>query len=407
MTYSDIVEYAHGTEGTVKGSESLAQRIAALRQTFTQRFGRPPEVIVRAPGRVNLIGEHTDYNDGFVLPAAIDRNVLLAAAHRGDDCVHLLAVDLNSEDGFSLTSVTRAEARQWPNYHRGVAAMLQARGYPLTGADVAFSSNVPIGAGLSSSAAVEVAAAFGFLTIAGQEMDRAQMALACQQAEHEYAGVPCGIMDQFISALGRANHVLLIDCRDLSYRHVPVPTGARIVVADTGVRRALAGSEYRVRRVQCEDAVEALRSVLSDMRALRDVSLDDLRRHGHLLPEVVLRRARHIVSENQRVLDTVAALERGDLAHVGSLLIESHRSLRDDYEVSSSELDAMVEAAMAVPGCFGSRLTGAGFGGCTVSLVADGAVDDFVRHLSLAYRERTGRAATVYVTQAADGVGLV
>ncbi len=394
-------------EARVNGSESLAQRVAALQQTFVQRYGREPQIVVRAPGRVNLIGEHTDYNDGFVLPAAIDLDVLLAAARRDDERVHLLAVDLNGEDEFSLTAVTRHEERQWPNYHRGVAAMLQARGYRLVGADVAFSSNIPIGAGLSSSAAVEVAAAFGFLTLAGQEMDRAQMALACQQAEHEYAGVPCGIMDQLISALGRADHALLIDCRDLSYRHVPVPRGVRIVVADTSVRRDLASSEYRVRRAQCEDAVEVLRAELPGIRALRDVSLDDLQRYRHLLPDVVFRRARHVISENQRVLDTVAALERGDLACVGRLLTESHRSLRDDYDVSSPELDAMVEAAMAVPGCFGSRLTGAGFGGCTVSLVADGAVDDFVSHLSQAYRERIGRLAMVYVTRAADGVGLI
>ncbi len=391
----------------MKDSEALAQRVAALSQVFARRFGQTPEIVVRAPGRVNLIGEHTDYNDGFVLPAAIDRNVLLAAARRNDDRVHLLAVDLNSEDEFLLSAAERIEERLWSNYHRGVAFMLQAHGYPLIGANVAFSSNVPIGAGLSSSAAVETAIAFGLLTLADQEMNRPQMALACQQAEHEYAGVPCGIMDQFISALGRTNHVLLIDCRDLSYQHVPVPTAARIVVADTGVRRALAGSEYRVRRRQCEEAVRLLQPVLPGIRALRDVSVEDLGRHGHLLPEVVRRRARHVVSENQRVLDTVAALERGDLPYVGQLLVESHRSLRDDYEVSSPELDAMVEAAMAVPGCFGSRLTGAGFGGCTVSLVANGAVDDFVRYLSLAYRERTGREATVYVTQAADGVGLV
>lgn len=385
----------------------MGQRVAALRQTFVNRYGREPQILVRAPGRVNLIGEHTDYNDGFVLPAAIDRNVLLAAARRDDDRVHLLAVDLDGEDEFSLMAITRHAERRWPNYHRGVAAMLQARGYRLVGADVAFSSNIPIGAGLSSSAAVEVAAAFGFLALAGQEMDRVQMALACQQAEHEYAGVPCGIMDQLISALGRAHHALLIDCRDLSYRHVPIPKGARIVVADTSVRRDLASSEYRVRRAQCEDAVDVLRDELPSIRALRDVSLDELYRYQHLLPDVVFRRARHVVTENRRVLDMAAALERGDLACAGRLLAESHRSLRDDYEVSSPELDALVEAAMAAPGCFGARLTGAGFGGCIVSLVADDAVADFARYVSQAYRERMGRQALVYVTNADDGVGLV
>ncbi len=387
--------------------EPLDKRVAMLRQAFEQRFGRAPEVLVRAPGRVNLIGEHTDYNDGFVLPAAIDRDVLLAAARRADDRIRLWAMDLDDEDEFPLSAIERSEAKPWSNYQRGVAAMLQARGYRLVGANVAFSSNVPIGAGLSSSAAVEVAAAFGFLTLSGQTMDRAQMALACQQAEHEYAGVPCGIMDQFISALGQAGHALLIDCRDLSYRHVPVPAGVRIVVADTGVRRALAGSEYRVRRAQCEEAVRLLQPVLPGIRALRDVRVEDLQQHGHRLPDVVLRRARHVVSENQRVLDTVAALEQGDLARVGELLIASHESLRDDYEVSSPELDAMVEAALAAPGCLGARLTGAGFGGCTVSLVTEASVEEFVGQLADVYRERTGREATVYVTRASDGVGTL
>lgn len=387
-------------------STDLEQRVSALRGVFRERYGREPEIVVCAPGRVNLIGEHTDYNDGFVLPAAIDRNVLLAAAPREDRRVRLWAADLGEEDEFALDGVTKGE-RHWANYHRGVAAVLESRGLRLVGADVAFASNVPIGAGLSSSAAVEVAAAWGYLALAGLELDRAQVALACQQAEHEFAGVPCGIMDQFISALGRADHVLLIDCRDLSYQHVPVPSAARIVVADTGVRRALAGSEYRVRRAQCEEAVERLRAVLPGIRALRDVSVEELDRHQGLLPEVVLKRARHVVTENQRVMDTVEALRQGDLARVGELLKASHRSLRDDYEVSSPELDAMVEAAVTVPGCYGARLTGAGFGGCTVSLVAEEAVDDFVRYLTQAYRERTGREAAVYVTPAADGVRLL
>ncbi len=386
---------------------TLHERTAALRRAFQQRFGRAPEVLVRAPGRVNLIGEHTDYNDGFVLPAAIDRDVLLAAAPRQDAHVRLWAIDLDEEDRFSLDAIERSPDRPWANYQRGVAAILQRRGYRLSGADIAFSSTVPIGAGLSSSAAVEMAAALGFLTLAGQTMDRVQMALACQQAEHEYAGVPCGIMDQFISALGRAGHALLIDCRDLSYRHVPIPAGACIVVADTGVRRELAGSEYRIRRAQCEEAVRLLQPALPGIRALRDVRREDLQRHGHLLPEAVLRRARHVVTENQRVLDAVAALERGDLHRVGALLTASHESLREDYEVSGPELDAMVEAALAAPGCLGSRLTGAGFGGCTVSLVEEAAVEAFVRALTTGYRERTGREATVYVSQAADGAGLV
>ena len=376
-------------------------RSQQIKEAFARRYGREPAVIVRAPGRVNLIGEHTDYNEGFVLPVAIDRSVLFAAAPRPDRRVVLHALDLGREAAFDLGYIEEDETERWSNYQRGVAHFLQAEGYWLKGMDALFSSNVPVGAGLSSSAAVELAAAYAFSVLGGFTLNRVRMALLCQRAENEFAGVPCGIMDQFIVALGQKGHALLIDCRSLGYQQVPLPSGARVVVADTRVSRALAGSAYAVRRAQCEEGARQL-----GVRALRDVTPEMFAQRAGELSEVVRRRVRHVVYENERVQQAVAALRRGDLAAFGRLMYESHCSLRDDYEVSGPELDWMVEAAMQVEGCYGSRLTGAGFGGCTVSLVADGAVDEFTWAVATRYEARTGKTPFIYVCTAADGVSL-
>ena len=378
------------------------ERISRLSQTFTDYYGRSPSLIVRAPGRVNLIGEHTDYNDGFVLPIAIGRSVLLAAAPRRDRRVHICAIDLNREAKFDLDDIRRHPTERWSNYQRGVAHLLQEAGHRLMGMDAVLTSSVPVGAGLSSSAAVEVAAAWAFTSLSGIEPNRVQMARLCQQAEHEFAGVPCGIMDQFIVALGRQHHALLLDCRSLAVQHVLLPASVRVVVADTGVRRELAGSAYAERRTQCEEATRRL-----GVPALRDVTVEMLAARAGTLPTEVHARARHIVSENERVLDAVATLRRGDVAAFGHLMNESHRSLRDDYEVSGPELDAMVAAAQSLRGCYGSRLTGAGFGGCTVSLVAEESVETFRRDLTARYKVVTGREATVNVCTATDGAGLI
>ena len=386
---------------------SLDQRIDSLRDRFRERFGGEPAIIVRAPGRANLLGGHTDYNDGFVLPIAIDRSVLFAAAARDDRQVVLDALDLDERSEFSLDRLLPSEQHPWSNYQRGVAHFLQARGHSLRGLDGALTSNVPIGSGLSSSAAVEVATAFGFRELNGLDVDLPDLALICQQAEHEFAGVPCGIMDQFVSALGRRDHALLLDCRSLAYELVPLPSTLRVVVCDSGVRRQLAGSEYRVRRAQCEEAVRLLQDVLPAIRALRDVTPDQLRAHRDLLPEVVFRRARHIVHAAARMGQAVTALRSGDAEGFGQAMQDCHASLRDDYEVSSPELEALVEAAGEVTGCYGSRLTGAGFGGCTVSVVADGAVAEFERHVVQRYRGQTGQEATVIVCAAEDGVRAV
>jgi len=367
---------------------------------FAQEFGRPATVIARAPGRVNLIGEHTDYNDGFVLPAAIERETRIAAAPRGDGRVRLIALDLGRETIFSLADIRRSREEPWSNYVRGVAAGLSEAGYALVGFDGLMQGNVPIGAGLSSSAAVEMAALQAFSAVGGFAVPPDRAARIGQKAEHTYVGTNCGLMDQLASALGRPDHVLLIDCRDLSFRPVPVPAGAAILIADTAVRRQLAASAYNERRAQCEAAARAL-----GVPALRDATLEMLARVD--LPDVVARRARHVIAEDERVLATVAALQDGDLHKVGALMDASHASLRDLYEVSSAELDVMVELLRAQPGCYGARLTGAGFGGCAVALMDAGAVEAAIPAVAEAYRARTGLTPALYVTRAAAGASVM
>jgi len=385
-----------------------SERVARATAKFQDVFGDSPRLF-RAPGRVNLIGEHTDYNDGFVLPVAIDRDVLVAARPRTDRTVRLYSLNFDARSEFSLDAIDHDRAQPWSNYVRGLAFYLQEAGLPLRGMDAVVEGNVPIGSGLSSSAALEVASATTFLTLAEVELDPVKMALLCQKAENRFVGVNCGIMDQYISALGRAGHALLIDCRSLEYELVPVAGGGvRVVVADTGVRRGLAGSEYNVRRRQCEEAARTLGRLLGrEVRALRDVSVAELAAHGGALPEVNRKRAEHVVSENSRTLEGVAALRRGDLARFGVLMNESHVSLRDLYEVSCAELDALAEAAWRVPGVLGARMTGAGFGGCAVALVREEAIAEFQARVGEAYRAKLGREAQVYVCQVVDGAGEV
>jgi galactokinase len=380
---------------------------ARIHAKFVSRFNSAPALIVRAPGRVNLIGEHTDYNDGFVLPAAIDRATFIAASPRTDKRVRVLAADLNEEDEFGIDQIERSGMRPWSNYIRGMIKSLLAAGHVINGADMVVASSVPRGAGLSSSAALEVATGYVFqlfynLNILGEEL-----ALMAQATENHFVGVNCGIMDQFIVTLGQANHALLIDCRDLNYQAVPLPTGVSVVICDSHIERTLAGSAYNQRRAECDQAVEILKQQLPGIKALRDVTSEQLQAHGHLLSPVVRQRARHVISENERVIAGVSTLQAGNVAEFGRLMNASHASLRDDYAVSIPEMDALVAAAQRVSGCYGSRLTGAGFGGCTVSLVANDAVERFRHEVAAAYLANTGRSATIYVTQAADGVSRV
>jgi galactokinase len=380
--------------------------VNTIRDQFEHLYGIHPRLIVRAPGRVNLIGEHTDYNDGFVLPVAIDRATYVAARPRDDTQVRIVAADIGDQDEFMLdVGLERSAAHPWSNYIRGIAKGLLVAEHPLGGANLLISSDVPRGAGLSSSAALEVAVGYAFqllnkLNILGEEL-----ALLAQGAENSFVGVNSGIMDQFISVLGRANHALLLDCRDLSYRLISIPPTTAIVVCDSHVERALAASGYNQRRAECDEAVRLFKQRYPKITALRDISVEQFQLHEAELPEPVRSRARHVVTENDRAVRGAAALEQGDVATFGALMDESHRSLRDDYEVSIRDLDILVEAARRVPGCYGSRLTGAGFGGCTVSLVEASAVEGFRSEVAAAYRQATGRDTTIYICRASDGVG--
>jgi len=374
-----------------------------IEEAFEKTFGAPPEVVVRAPGRVNLIGEHTDYNDGFVLPAAIDRYVWFAGRARPDRTVRAHALDFNDAVEFSLDAIERDAVHSWSNYLRGVAKFLEAGGHRLSGADLVFGGDVPREAGLSSSAAVEVGATAFWQRLMNLRLDPVEAVKLARRSENEFVGVPSGIMDQFISALGRRDHALFLDCRDLKYRHVPLREDVKIVVANSGVKRALAHSEYEVRVKQCRQAVEQLRATGLDVQTLRDVKLADLIARGKSLDRIALKRASHVVTENDRVREAVRVLEQGDLKYFGKLMNDSHQSLRDDYEVSSKELDVLVEIDRKQPGVLGARMTGAGFGGCTVNLVERDAAETFAEAVQKGYQEALGLRAEVYVCHASDG----
>jgi galactokinase len=374
-----------------------------IKEAFQEFFGTTPDVTVRAPGRVNLIGEHTDYNDGFVLPAAIDRAIEFGARRRKDRVVRAYSIDFQEQAEFSLEAIERDNEHAWSNYLRGVLKFLQEDGHSLTGIDVAFGGNVPREAGLSSSAAVEVGAVALSMRLFNIELGPLEVVRLARRAENDFVNVPCGIMDQFACALGKRDHALFLDCRDLSYRYVPLSGQVKIVVCYSGVRRALAASEYKVRLQQCRQAVAQLGTTGLAVKSLREIDLTDLEVARHSLSEILLKRARHVVSENDRVLKAVKDLEKGDLESFGRLMVASHESLRDDYEVSCKELDVLVEMALKQPGVLGARMTGAGFGGCTVNLVLADAAEPFAEAVQEGYSKATGLNAEVYVCEASDG----
>ncbi|HVA00314.1 MAG TPA: galactokinase [Terriglobia bacterium] len=374
-----------------------------IQEAWVKAFGASPDAVVRAPGRVNLIGEHTDYNDGFVLPAAIDRAIEFAARRRGDRLVRVHALDFQDQVEFSLDAIQKDQAHPWSNYLRGVFKFLEAEGYRLQGADVVFGGNVPREAGLSSSAAVEVGTVALAMKLFGLHLEPLEVVRIARRAENEFVNVPCGIMDQFVCALGKRDHALFLDCRNLAYRHVPLRGNVKIAVCNSGVRRALASSEYEIRLEQCRQAVAQLRTTGLAVNSLREIDLADLEVASPVLTEVLLKRARHVISENQRVLEAVKVLEDGDLERFGKLMNASHESLRDDYEVSCQELDVLVDLALKQPGVLGARMTGAGFGGCTVNLVRTEAANSFADAVKAGYREVLGREAEVYICEASDG----
>jgi galactokinase len=367
---------------------------------FRKEFGGEPDALVRAPGRVNLIGEHTDYNEGFVLTAAIDRDLCIAIRARPDRRVEVRS---EGREG-RVISLDRFEdkAEGWGGYVQGVAWALAEAGHRPVGWDGAIASDIPVGAGLSSSAAIELATARAFAVTSGSEWDATRIAKLCQRAENVWVGVASGVMDQLASARGRRDHAILLDCRSLELEWVPIPDRASIAILDTGTRRELQSSAYNERRRECEEAAAAL-----GVRSLRDVSPADLRSRSTVSASPVLRRARHVVTENGRTLAAAEAMRAGDAASMGRLMNQSHASLRDDFDVSSEALDAIVGAAQAAEGCFGARLTGAGFAGCAVALVDRAAAADFERVASTAYTRTTGRTCTVCVCRASDGASVL
>jgi galactokinase len=391
----------------------MADTKSQVTKLFHDNFGHAPAGLARAPGRVNLLGEHVDYNDGWVLPAAIDRATFVAFSPTGTDRSALWAVDFDQHAEFSVRSLgseieaQRTELPDWASYPAGVAWALIGHGYDVKGIEAVFASDVARGAGLSSSASVELAFATAWRAAGGWTARPMELAVLCQEAENTYVGVNCGIMDQAASACGAADCLLLLDCRTLELQTLPLPYGIAIIIADTGVRHALTSTAYNDRRAACEEAVRILKQSLPRITALRDVSLGDFNRLAPALPAEVGQRARHVVEEIDRTKRGVRYLEVGDIAAFGGLMNECHRSLRNLYEVSCPELDAMAHIAQSLDGCYGARLTGAGFGGCTVNLVAKDQADLFTEALAARYRAQTGLRAEIHLCRPSAGAGLV
>ncbi len=365
-------------------------------------FGVSPRIF-SAPGRVNLIGEHTDYNDGFVMPCAIGMSTRVAISPREDHKLVLRSQEFPDQLEFDLDNLPQHGVGAWSDYVLGVAVMLEQIGHPSPGANLLVRGEVPMGAGLSSSAAIEVASALAFLNLNGAKLPLPAIAKLCQRAENVFIGARVGIMDQFVSCLGKAEHALMLDCRSLEFKLIPIPSNVRLVICNTMVKHEHAGGEYNQRREECEAGVKILTKWYPGIRALRDISLQQLNEHSEDLPDTIYRRCLHVVQENQRVLDAARLLVNGDLQGVGELMRESHRSLRDLYEVSCRELNVMVDVAEGLPGYYGGRMTGGGFGGSTVNLVNATDAAAFAEQVAGRYQRETGTEPVVYVCSAADG----
>lgn len=382
--------------------KDLIQNVA---NSFEKVLGYTPTHFIQAPGRVNLIGEHTDYNDGFVLPCAINYQTVVAAAKRDDNIVRVVSVDYqDATDEFDLTEeIAFQDNKMWANYIRGVVKFLMARGYQIGGADISVSGNVPQGAGLSSSAALEVVIGQTFKALYDLNISQAEIALNGQQAENEFVGCNCGIMDQLISAEGQENHALLIDCRSLETQPVSMPEDMAVVIINSNKKRGLVDSEYNTRREQCEEAAR-----IFGVKALRDVTIDQFNARVNELDEMVAKRARHVITENDRTVEAAKALSNGDMKRMGELMAQSHASMRDDFEITVKAIDTIVDIVKAVIGEQGGvRMTGGGFGGCVVSLVPPALVDAVKSALAEQYEAATGLKESIYVCQAKDGAGQV
>jgi len=383
--------------GSIPGSaRTVAERFLAV-------YGTSPSGLFRAPGRVNLIGEHTDYNDGFVMPVAIDFSCYSAIRSRSDRTLSVYSQQFQENIEFNLDRLVGPPKKHWSDYVRGVAAVLRDEGYPLKGADLLIDGQVPIGSGLSSSASIEVSSALALTSLGGITVPLGTLARLCQRAENAYTGARCGIMDQFVSCFGRQDQALLLDCRSLEMTYLALPPNVRLVICNTMVRHELAAGEYNERRASCERSIEAIRKFLPNIRALRDLTLEDLEKYGSLLSEIDFRRCRHVITENARVIDAKEALGHVDLARFGRLMYQSHNSLNHDYEVSCRELNLMVSLARNLPGVYGARMTGGGFGGCTINLVEREAVTEFQTSVAHEYEKLTDLSPQISASSAAGG----
>lgn len=379
-----------------------------LKAEFLKRFSGDEEGIrfFTSPGRVNLIGEHTDYNGGFVFPAALSMGTVIVARPRNDGKFRMQAIDLDIVVEGDIATIQDYKNLEWGNYQFGIADELMKAGYNVVGADMLYYDTIPHGGGLSSSAAIEVATAIAMAMMGGKtEVDNVEMAKLGQKAENNYIGVNCGIMDQFASAMGKKNHAIYLNCKDLSYKLVPLALdGMKIVISNTNKKRSLATSKYNERRSECEQGLELLQTVIPNITCLGDVSYAEFEKHKDVITnEVVRRRVEHVISEDDRVLQSIEALNKGDMVTFGKLMTASHNSLRDNYEVTGVELDTLVEEALKIDGVLGSRMTGAGFGGCTVSIVKDENVDEFIKVVGENYTNKIGYAPSFYVSEVSDG----
>ena len=380
--------------------------ISTIRKVFRQQFGIEPKLF-RSPGRVNLIGEHTDYNEGFVLPAAVNKSIVIGIAPRNDTRCRIYAADVQEGYECRVDALSRS-GKRWPNYLLGVVDQLRNAGFDVGGFDCAFGGDIPIGAGMSSSAAIEAGIAYALNDLFELDVDTLTLVKFAQKAENEFVGVRCGIMDQFINLYGKEQCVVRLDCRSLEFEYVPFEhENVRIVLCDTQVKRELASSEYNVRRQQCETGVQLLQRYDGNIRSLRDVTLELLGEHASELDPVVYKRCNYVIHENDRVLAACDDLLRDDVASFGGRMFESHAGLRDDYEVSCTELDVLVDAAMSAPGVLGSRMMGAGFGGCTITLVEETRIDEFVEAARRLYHTKIGRDIKVYITSIESGTTKV
>lgn len=379
-----------------------------IEKIFREKFQRSPVKMVRSPGRVNIIGEHTDYNQGYVLPAAIDKAVWLALAPREDGRVHMYAADLDQSFEADASHPERLEPMRWPNYLLGVMQQFLRRGFKGKGMDLVLLSDVPIGAGLSSSAAIECAMAYALNELYGAGLERMELVKMAQKAEHEYAGVLCGIMDQFASMMGRAGHAMRLDCATLGFDYVPLRLeGYRFLLLNTNVKHSLASSEYNTRRQECERGVALVKKQYPDVQSLRDVSLAMLEESVAQEDALAYKRCRYVVEENIRLQEACHDLHAGNLPALGQKMLATHRGLSEDYAVSCPELDWLVEYVKGKPGVLGARMMGGGFGGCTINLVAVEAIDDLLKNITTAYEAAMQLPLTAYIVNVDDGTRLV